>query len=204
LLYDGTVGVLSEGLPYHLTVGDAGNLPPLAQLVLTLVLPNGAEQCAIDEVILELTVGYGFPVASVVLTPEVICDVIEELQTRISIVEGLNTRQLRALPQADDSLGVVSGDFFITLLKLVFLLFISTRRRNRSVFWLFTFCFFTAEFTYKLRLRYGFDLIFEYMVGTVRSFFTFDLSTRGRITIPCSPVINTGRTSLVVWHSLRL
>ena len=51
LLDGGAVGVLAEGSPLHLAVGDRGDFPPLAQFVLALVLPYSGEQRAVDEVV---------------------------------------------------------------------------------------------------------------------------------------------------------
>jgi len=49
----GAVGVLAQGLPLHHTVLDGFNLPPLAVLLIAgaCVLPAGAEQVAVHEVV---------------------------------------------------------------------------------------------------------------------------------------------------------
>ena len=51
LLDGGAVGLLAQGSPLHLAVGDRGDFPPLAQLVFALVLPYSGEQRAVDEVV---------------------------------------------------------------------------------------------------------------------------------------------------------
>ena len=98
-LLDGrAVGILAQSGPFHLAVGDAGNFPPLAQFVFTLILPTRSQQRAVHKVILELTRGNSFPLACGVLTPVLIRAVSKELQPCIGIVIGFNARQLRTLP----------------------------------------------------------------------------------------------------------
>ena len=53
LLEGGAVVVLAHGSPLHLVAFQALDLPPLAQLVLALVLPTGSQQRAVNEVVLE-------------------------------------------------------------------------------------------------------------------------------------------------------
>ena len=112
LLHGRSVGVLAEGRPLHLAVGEGGYLPPFAELVLAGVLPAGGQQCAIDEVVLELTVGDGFPIAVVVLAPVVVGAVGEKFEAGVGVVVRLDARQLLALPQAEDvgAVGVIGFD----------------------------------------------------------------------------------------------
>ena len=56
----GAVGVLAQGLPLHDAILDGFNLPPLAVLLIAgaLVLPAGAEQVAVHEVVGVVVVAY--------------------------------------------------------------------------------------------------------------------------------------------------
>ena len=110
LLYSGAVSVLAQGGPNHLIAAEGFYFPPLAQFVLVLILPASGEQRAVYEVVLEIARGHSLPLPSIILAVVAVSAVREKLQSRISIVIGLDTCQSRALPQAEDWLSVVNGD----------------------------------------------------------------------------------------------
>ena len=110
LLEGRAVGLLAEGGPLHVAVGGGGDLPPLVAHLLALGLPAGAEQVAVDEVLVRLA-RHEVPDAGVVAAVEAVGAVGHELEACVVVVVGLAAGDALALPEAEDGGGVVGGDF---------------------------------------------------------------------------------------------
>ena len=110
LLEGRAVGLLAEGGPLHVAVGGGGDLPPFVAHLLALGLPAGAEQVAVDEVLVRLA-RHEVPDAGVVAAVEAVGAVGHELEACVVVVVGLTAGDALALPEAEDGGGVVGGDF---------------------------------------------------------------------------------------------
>ena len=110
LLEGRAVGLLAEGGPLHVAVGGGGDLPPLVAHLLALGLPAGAEQVAVDEVLVRLA-RHEVPDAGVVAAVEAVGAVGHELEACVVVVVGLTAGDALALPEAEDGGRVVGGGF---------------------------------------------------------------------------------------------
>ena len=99
-----------EGGPLHVAVGGRGDLPPFVAHILALGLPAGAEQVAVDEVLVRLA-RHEVPDAGVVAAVEAVGAVGHELEACVVVVVGLAAGDALALPEAEDGGGVVGGGF---------------------------------------------------------------------------------------------